>query len=217
MIRDVVERTIANPTNEDIKSIRKEAFEQAIVSGAQAETIEITIEIDKQKNIVRGIATGATELRTRDLLMRNLNEEDLIKVASESMDSSIEETKLVAKTGNYNVYKGINYTRKFFGLLKSTETPIRLIDNEGVVRLQKKWGEAKLSNGKNVIDDLNKFVEENTIYGDGGEELPYAYIINGHKIVDLSGLTKKEQIVSIAEMELADINPDDEVVILVTR
>lgn len=217
MIRDVVERTIANPTNEDIKSIRKEAFDLAVSSGALPESVEITIDIDKKRNIVRAIATGATELRTKDLLNKHLNEEELLKIAAKSMGSPIEDTQLICKSGNYNVFRGVNYRKRLFGLFKTKENPIRLIDNEGVVRLQKSWGKAKLSNGKNIIDDLIQFIEENTIYGDGGAELPYPYIINGYRVVDLSGLTKMEQIISIAKLELADIKDEDEVAILLTR
>ena len=217
MIRDVVERTIANPTNEDIKSIRKEASDLAISSGAQPETVEVTIEVDKQKNIVRGIATGATELRTKDLLSKDLDISELKKIAAQSMNLSFEDTKLLCSSGNYSVFQGIKKKSKFFGLINTKETPIRLIDNEGVVRLQKNWGKVRLSNGKNFVEDLSDFVNINTIYGDGGEELPYTYIINGYKIVDLSGLGTKEQMISIGEMELAELRPEDEVVILVTR
>lgn len=217
MIRDVVERTIANPTNEDIKSIRKEAFDLAVSSGAQPETVEVAIEVDKQKNIVRGIATGATELRTKDLLSKDLDTEELKKIAAQSMTSALEETKLICSSGNYNVFQGINHKKKFFGLIKTKETPIRVVDNEGVVRLQKDWGKVKISNGKNVVEDLKDFLDNNTIYGDGGEEIPYTYIINGYRIVDLSGLGTRDQIISIGEMELSEVKPDDEVAILVTR
>ena len=34
-------------------------------AGADAATVDISIEIDSQKNILRAIATGATELRTK--------------------------------------------------------------------------------------------------------------------------------------------------------
>lgn len=64
MVRDIVERTISNPTDEEILSVRKEAEQAALKSGASPGTIEIIVEVDPRRNTVRAIATGATELRT---------------------------------------------------------------------------------------------------------------------------------------------------------
>lgn len=217
MIRDVVERTISRPTEDDIKAIRKEAFDLAVKSGAQPETVEVLIEVDKQKNIVRGIATGATELRTKDLLSEKLEEEDLKRIAAQSMDSEIENTQLICEIGNYMIFEGRSFERKFFGLIKSKTTPIRVIDKEGIIRLQKDWGKVRLTYGENALANIQKFIEDNTIYGDGGEELPQTYIVSDYRIIDLSGLGSLPQIISIAEVELAELKDDDYIAILVCR
>lgn len=47
------------PTEEDIRAIRREAMERVLRSGAQEATVEIAIEIDKQANILRAVAMGA--------------------------------------------------------------------------------------------------------------------------------------------------------------
>ena len=65
MVREQMERTIANPTDEDIKRIRADILEKIVRSGAKEETVDISIEIDAQKNILRAIAAGATELRQK--------------------------------------------------------------------------------------------------------------------------------------------------------
>ena len=87
MIRDTVERTIANPTQEDILSVRREAEERAIQSGASPETVEVSVEVDTSKNMVRAIAIGTTELRSKDLTKRKLTEEEIRKIAAEHMDA----------------------------------------------------------------------------------------------------------------------------------
>ena len=46
MVRDMVERTILNPTDEDILKIRKEAEQAAINSGAAPSSIEIHVEVE---------------------------------------------------------------------------------------------------------------------------------------------------------------------------
>lgn len=49
MVRDSVERTIINPTQEDILQIRNEAEQSAIRAGASPSTIEVTVQIDTAK------------------------------------------------------------------------------------------------------------------------------------------------------------------------
>ena len=62
LVRDVVERTIADPTPEDIATLRREVSDRVIAAGAAAETIEVSIEIDSQRNRVRASASGATAM-----------------------------------------------------------------------------------------------------------------------------------------------------------
>ena len=64
LVREQVERNISNPTQDDIKRIRSEAMEVVVKAGANPDTVEVTVEIDSQKNILRAVATGATEMRT---------------------------------------------------------------------------------------------------------------------------------------------------------
>ncbi len=49
--------------------------------------MDVAIEIDAQKNILRAIATGATELRQKNLGAAALTKEQLSKIAAESLGS----------------------------------------------------------------------------------------------------------------------------------
>jgi len=62
LVRDVVERTIVDPTPEDIVRIRREAFDRAVAAGASPDRIELSIEIDTQHSRVRATASGATAM-----------------------------------------------------------------------------------------------------------------------------------------------------------
>jgi N-methylhydantoinase A len=62
LVRDVVERTIVNPTPEDIVRIRREAADRVIAAGAAPDRVEVSIEIDTQHNRVRATASGATAM-----------------------------------------------------------------------------------------------------------------------------------------------------------
>ena len=62
LVRDVVERTIAAPTPADIARVRREATDRVVASGAAPDRVEVTVEIDPQRNRVRAIASGSTAL-----------------------------------------------------------------------------------------------------------------------------------------------------------
>ncbi|UYP01154.1 hypothetical protein OF820_05575 [Oceanotoga sp. DSM 15011] len=216
MVREVVERTVANPTNDDIKNIRKEAKIAAMNSGANEKTIEIIVEIDSKKNIIRAIASGTTELRTKDLSNKILNKNELEDICLKSV-KECEKSICIAETEKYSVYELEIIVKKFFGLIKKKYFPIRVIDNEGVIRLQKDSGFVYPTSKKTFKENLLNAIQENTKYGDAGEELPFVYILAAHRIIDLAGLANKEQIISIAEIELDEFEDEQELIILISK
>ena len=62
LVRDVVERTIVNPSPQDIAQIRREAMDRVIGAGASPDRIEVSVDIDAQRNRVRATASGATAM-----------------------------------------------------------------------------------------------------------------------------------------------------------
>ncbi|MFR8172484.1 MAG: hydantoinase/oxoprolinase family protein [Marvinbryantia sp.] len=214
MIRDTVERTIANPTQEDILSVRREAEERAIQSGASPETVEVSVEVDTSKNMVRAIAIGTTELRSKDLTKRKLTEEEIRKIAAEHMDAPENTVYTAVSNGMMYAMQHKVLRKKFFGVFKSVTKPTVIVDEEGVVRLQKKNGKVYGANGDNWESVLLQAVENMTEYNDGGKTMPNTYVIFGKRILDLSGLLDEAQIKSLAEVELAAVRKDDTLMIL---
>ena len=104
--------------------------------------------------------------------------------------------------------------KKFFGVFKSVTKPTVIVDEEGVVRLQKKNGKVYGANGDNWESVLLQAVENMTEYNDGGKTMPNTYVIFGKRILDLSGLLDEAQIKSLAEVELAAVRKDDTLMIL---
>lgn len=218
MVREIVERTIQNPTEKDILSIRNEAKEAVIKSGALEETVEIYVEIDSQKNIVRAIATGATELRSKDILNKNLGEEEIKKIAVQAMKlESIKNLQIIDKTGSMYIIKGIEYRKRLFGLLSHKQEKVVVIDKEGVIRLYKNNGKVYRTTIQNFEEDLSKALEQNISYGDAGAEIPDCFIILPNRIVDLSGLIDKEQIISLAKVEISGLSDNDRILILLSK
>ncbi|MFT4007823.1 MAG: hydantoinase/oxoprolinase family protein [Lacrimispora sp.] len=217
LVRDVVERTIVNPTEQDILKVRKEAREHAILSGAAPDSVSVSVEVETQKNLVRAIAIGNTEIRSKDLGKGKIDEAGAKKIVSENLQVPV--SKLFVKAQNGQMYVMIHELteKKFFGLLKHKTYPLRLIDDEGVIRLQKKNGDVKTMSGDRWEQKLKKVITENATYGDGGEELPSVYVISGKSIINLSGMASIDHMISVAKAELAVVDKDDKLICICTE
>lgn len=214
MIRDTVERTIANPTEADILMVRREAEEQAIRSGANPDTVEVSVEVDATKNMVRAIAIGTTELRSKDLTNLVLTEDQIVEKVAEALDTATSEIHVTAHAGAMYAMQKFQVRRKFFGLMKQTTKPTCIVDNEGVIRIQKSDGHVFTCTGDTWKKTLTQAVGDLTEYNDGGKTLPNIYVIFGKRIIDLSGLIDEAHVLSLANVELAAIRPEDQLIIL---
>ncbi len=214
MVRDTVERTIANPTEQDILAVRREAEERAIQSGASPETVEVSVEVDATKNMVRAIAIGATELRSKDLTKRTLSEEEIRRQVADNMNVSSDILYTAATNGRMYAMQYKLVKKRFFGLFKSVTKPTSIVDEEGIIRIQKRDGKVYLCNGINWESVLLKAMDSMTEYNDGGKTLPNVYLIFGKRIIDLSGLLDEGQVTSLVKVELAAAREDDTMIVL---
>ncbi len=216
MVRDMVERTVSSPPQEDILSIRREVEQKAIQSGAAPGTIEVHVEVDTQKNLLRAIAVGATEMRSKVLGNTKLTVDELLKICAENMDGNPDELSITAQNGVMYAVQSQRLEKKFLGLLKKKTTPLRLIDEEGVIRLQKSnalVSEEKIADWETKIE---WYLEELMVFNDGGANLPNIYLVSGKRIIDLSGLQSKAQICALGNAELTGFGNDEKILIIAT-
>jgi N-methylhydantoinase A/oxoprolinase/acetone carboxylase beta subunit len=214
IVRDMVERTIPNPTDKDIISIRREAEQKVILNGAAPETVEIDVQVDTQRNIVRAIAIGSVEMRRKDLLNHKLSEEEILKIAADNLNV---DANLLSIPANNGVMYAVQYEqneKKLFGLIKKTNRKLRLVDDEGVIRLQKEKAHVLHASVENWQEQTRFLLEELTIYDDGGTTLPNLYIILGKRIINLSGLSNKEQVYSLGSVELSGYQDKEPLIII---
>ncbi|MBX9721359.1 MAG: hydantoinase/oxoprolinase family protein, partial [Candidatus Obscuribacterales bacterium] len=62
LVREMVERQVVQPKQEDLVKIREEAFNAVAAMGADPAGIEVHVEVDPRANILRATAYGATGL-----------------------------------------------------------------------------------------------------------------------------------------------------------
>lgn len=212
MVREVIERTVPNPTDADVIRIRREAEEAVVRLGAKPDMVEVQVEVDPQRNILRALATGATEFRARDLKRREATAEERLQSVAISMKLPPESISRVAGDGFQEVYAATVEKKQLFGLLKNRQVRLRVVDPEGIVRLQVNDGRYVTAPASQVLKRMSALVEENTNYGDGGAKLPDVYLLFQGKLINLSGLPNLERVRALAQVELSRLDPEVPVV-----
>lgn len=199
LVRDSVERTIIDPTPEEIARLRREVSDRVIAAGAAPERVAVQIEIDAQRNRVRATASGATELSGES--------------ATERVAESIARTRAAA-----------SLRKEPTALLRTDLTPalaayategdVRIVDERGVIRLSLARAivtQARCGDLEPVFRDA---IEGATTFGDVGRALPDLYLLHGARIANFSGLASAQQAVALAKEEIAGRKADDPVAIL---
>ena len=217
IIRDSVERSIINPTDSDLIAIRQEAMESVQGMGAVPESIEVSIEIDSKNKRVFAVATGSSELRSRDINIKALSEKEIIDIAASSLKTPAQQVTIAAKTNFLYAATAIVDQKLLFGLFKQQSQHCRIIDREGVIRLQLNDCLVTDATISSVKSKISQFIEELTTYGDAGALLPDIFVLVSAKIVDLTGLVLESQIMALIDLELKNIAATDTVVVLASK
>lgn len=216
MVRDMVERTVSNPTEEDILAIRREAVRKAVQSGADPNTIEVKIEVDTQHQKVRAVAVGATELRTKELSGEQKTDQELLQIAAENLKVELSQVRIAADNGNMAAVM-CEHTVKTMLFFKKKVNTLRLIDRDGVIRLQKKNAEVTECMPGKWKSTIKRLLDDNTVHGDGGAEIPNIYVVLGRRIIDLAGMQSENQILSLCQVELAGVGTDEKLIMICTK
>ena len=214
MVRDTVERNIVDPTPDDILAVRREAAEAVIKIGAVPETVEVQVEVDTRRNLVRAIAFGTTELKHDNDPSVISTFEDCKTSAARSLQADISKVKLLGETSTLYVFSSETVTSTFFGLFKTQQTAVRVTDKTGVVRLQRSNAEVQATTVSSILPELETVILKLTDFGDAGRSLPDIHLLVGTRIINLSGLADLEQALALAKTELENM-PDDEKVVIV--
>ncbi|HHE54794.1 MAG TPA: hydantoinase [Caldithrix abyssi] len=214
IIRDSVERTVIEPTETDILTIRQEAMESVKNMGAVPESIEVTVEVDARNKRLIAIATGSSELRTRDLHLAAKTDSELQQIACQILHCSDEQVQLLGQTSQLLAFGCQIVKKHFLGLFKNTLQAIRVLDREGVVRLQINGGQVVQTTVENVRPQVNQLIESLTTFGDAGPLIPDIFVLVSFRIIDLTGLVEAQQIVALLEVELKNIAKGEPVVLI---
>jgi hypothetical protein len=217
MVMERLERNVVQPTADDIKKIRHDVTEMIVKAGANPDTVEITVEIDSQRNILRAVATGATELRTKNLNEKEKTTEELTAIVRESGGAGVDHVDHLAQVGAWHAFSVVSVSKGLFGLVKKKNALVCVVDSLGVIRLQKNNANVlKLTKGE-VAAKLSPFIDEMTTYNDGGGLLPRCFLYFRQKAVDLSGVMEKDQLLPLIQLELEFVGDDEPLLLVAAR
>lgn len=203
MVRDVVERVVPNPTPEDIRSIKREAVDKAVESGAAPGSVEVHIEIDPQTSKLTAIALGSTEVKTTDLL-KECTEEEARNLAAEDLRAEPGKLSLVGQTPNFYVYNMDSRGRK----------PLRILDKKGFIKVQRTDGEVVLAKASSYRSIVSRMWEEMAIFKADAILRPDYYLCVGARVMDFNGTGELEQILMLMDVEMQMVDPSEDIVIV---
>lgn len=202
MVRDAVERVVPNPTPEDIRSIRQEAIDRAVESGAAPETVEVHVEIDSQTSKLTAIALGSTEVKAMDLLSA-ATEDELLELAAQDMGVSPDKA-------------AITLNGQFFKIIGRTDgdEAIRILDTKDFIKVQSSSGSALEIQAKDYEEVVAELYEKLAVFTTDSILRPDFYICVGPRIMDFNGSMDFEQILLLMSVEMDMLDPEEKVILV---
>lgn len=214
MVKETVEKNILNPSQSDIAQIRAEAEKAVIRMGADPATVEVTVEVDGQKNVVRATATGSVEFVAADVLRQDVGEDERRRALQEAAPRE-EAVAEVGHTEFLHLYESSRVEKALFNLVKRKKTTLWITDGRGSVKLQVPGGSAVPTRGRDLSRVLESTLSRHTSYGDAGARIPALHAVAGRKLVDLTALQTADQVKALLHEELPSLAEDEPVYLLV--
>lgn len=212
MLREQIERSVINPTNDDILKIRTDVTDKIVKSGAKVETIKVDVKIDTQKNIVLATATAASEYSesNNDFVSK---QQQVDKIA-EGLNTSTSNISNKYSNEFFDLYEVNMQISKLFGLLKKTSKLSVIVNKNNIIKFKSPKCNSYEYSKSELLNNLDDIIERNSSYSDAGQTLPSIYIFTNSKDLNYSGLTKKEQVIEMIKMDLEYIDVSKRLIIV---
>jgi N-methylhydantoinase A len=215
MIRETLEKNIFNPKPEDLENMKREAEKSVVAMGADPDSVEVHIEVDGQKNIVRAIATGAIEFKSQDLKSAAIDDAERLAIIGQSFNVAKESIDLKDQTDSLFIYEVKKEEKRLWNLLKTIKKTLVVMDGTGTMRLQVPRGMLMPCAREDAGAQLSRILEKHRVYGDAGSTVPSVFLVFGKRVMDLSSVVEEAQVLSLAQSELQKVAKGDKVVVII--
>ena len=216
MVRDVVERTMVNPTEDDLLRLRKEAEHLAIESGANPETVEVNIEIDTSLNRVRAIAVGTTELVRKTLGVGDMEQPQIQKQAAEAVGlADPSQVKLLFSSNFFYAYQAQIKPKGFLAFIKGKKNFLIVLDKKGIVKLKLEEVKTEVSTASQLMGRCKALIKQYAAYDESGERAPDVFLLVRGKIVEFKGIPTIDQLAALIQAEVRPVDADEPVSLII--
>jgi N-methylhydantoinase A len=206
LLRDVVERSIPSPTEADIRRVQAEARESLLRMGAQSDSIQVQVEVDAQQSKVTAVATGSLALARQEVARTELADEELQRIAAESLRTRTDDVRQLADNGSLRVFCTTVSSSHLFGLIRGHTQFVAVVDRYGTVRLKRAGARVHVLASSAPLAELESVLRDESRY-DTVVSVPLLYLLAGSQVADLSKLRSIENVLSVADNELRNAGP----------
>lgn len=201
MIYEEKERTIANPSPENVSQLIDEVKNEAISKNASPDSLSIQSEYISERAVLRVTVMGNVTLDLSNARSKELNYDELTRTANELFRKN-GNIVLESNIGNYYVFSNSYVQKKL--LFKTKKQSILVLDKFGRVRLSLDSGKLINGHSKELSENLLPLLSGLSSSSSGLS--PQIHLIDGFQILDFSSLTAKEQVVKAIREQLDKIN-----------
>jgi N-methylhydantoinase A len=209
LVRDMVERIIPHPKPEDLQAMRREALEAVVRLGADAESVDVTVEVDPLTHRVRATAMGAAEMRVKDP-SGSIGESEARSIAARSMGLLPGDLELAAETSGMRVFQAPVAAPAGLPTLGA----VRVVDWQGAIRVQRSRALVRMTTATSMRAAVEQLWESATVVELGRSVAPGLLLLYGRHILDLSGLETLSQALALAMSELEGVDGDSNLALI---
>ena len=200
LVRDVVERTIVAPTPDDVVRVRREAIDRVVAAGAAPDLVEVVVDIDARRNLIRATATGATAAVASDGIAQSVTDDECRSAAARTLRVDPAALTCVAAVGDFTVFDAPHAKSR-------DRRDACIVDARGVVRLALRGATVRLATVSTLARALDAALESATAFGDVGRALPEIHLAYGKRLVDLGTLAEAGHVLALAGEEVRGLDP----------
>jgi N-methylhydantoinase A/oxoprolinase/acetone carboxylase beta subunit len=201
MIYEEKERTINNPTPEDVTQLITEIKEEAIRKNASPDSLSVQSEYISDRSILRVTAIGNVTLDLNNNGSKELSEEELFGIAKDLFQYR-GNISLEHKLGNYYIFTNSYKHKKLF--FNTNKQSILVLDKYGRVRLSLDNGKLIYNSSTMLMADLPSIISKFS----NSDLSPTVHLLDGFQLLDFSSLNANEQVIQAITEQLNKINSD---------
>lgn len=209
MIYEEKERTINNPTPNDVSKLITDVKNEAILKNASPDSLSIQSEYLNDRAILRATVIGNVTLDLNNSRSRELNHDEVLKTATDlfKQNGSI---ILSHELENYYIFTNSYVQKKFF--LKTKKQSILVLDKFGRVRLSVENGDLVYDYSRKISLNLQSILSN---FSSQSDLSPHVYLTDGFQLLDFSSLNATEQVVQAIREQLDKI--DSHVLLIIKK